>query len=204
VSVRGYLLAGGRSTRFGADKLRAPFAGRPVAAWARDCLTAACGGPDRVHAVGPDPAALAWLGLPVVRDVDLADGPDAHRGPLAGIVAAVADAGGYLLAADMPAVTPQILTALAAAGARRPACVTALGHLQPLAAWWPGACADVLRTVVEGGERRAVEAFLAVGGLALSLADLGLDESQAWRLGSVNRPDDLPPLEARFVADHRP
>lgn len=106
-SIVGVLLAAGRSSRFGSDKLLHPLAdGTPVAVAAAANLVAAC---ERVIAVvRPGNDELAGLLHATGCDCVICPSADAGMGySLAAGVAASPHAGGWVVAlADMPYITP--------------------------------------------------------------------------------------------------
>jgi molybdopterin-guanine dinucleotide biosynthesis protein A len=115
VSVAALVLAGGASTRFGADKLAADLDGRPVLAHA---IAAVRGITNPVVVVlAPDvPIPRAAEGCLVVRDTE------EHGGPLAGLAAgldavvalpAPAPEIAVVVGGDMPSLVPDVLELLA-------------------------------------------------------------------------------------------
>jgi molybdopterin-guanine dinucleotide biosynthesis protein A len=131
----GIVLAGGRATRFGTDKLLAPVDGRPLLHRPLEALAAICREVVLVVGVhGIPPLPPLNVPLRIVRD----DEPGA--GPLAALVTglqeAVADTA-IVVAGDMPSLVPALLQDLA----RRAAA--------------PGVDAAVL---VEGATRRPLPA----------------------------------------------
>lgn len=118
------ILAGGASSRFGADKLTARLDGIPVLEHA---LRAVAQVADPVVVVvspdAPSPSVPAGLGVEVVPARDLV----AHQGPLAGLVGGLAALGSWadsegegaapdvvlLVAGDMPSLVPGVLALLA-------------------------------------------------------------------------------------------
>ena len=86
---RGYVLAGGRSRRFGSEKARAVLRGRPLILHAADLLATICGDVTVVTAVD---RGFEDLDLRTIFD-EVED-----RGPLGGLHAALADAGSGLVA----------------------------------------------------------------------------------------------------------
>jgi len=115
-AARPVVLVGGRSRRFGRDKLREPWGGdgrmlveRPIAAL-REVL-----GP-RVLGVGSAHASVRGLFEEWIED----DAPD--RGPLGGIATALRRARGevLVLAGDLPAIDAAVLQSILAAAASGP------------------------------------------------------------------------------------
>jgi len=110
--VTGIILAGGRSTRFGGDKLAAEIGGRPLLHLAIDAVAAVV---DVVVVVvgadAPDPGLPADLPVPVV----LARDAVAGRGPLAGLAAGLVAAShplALLVGGDQPRLRPLLLREL--------------------------------------------------------------------------------------------
>ena len=101
--VTGIVLAGGRSTRFGADKLAVDIDGQSVLDHAIDAVASIAG---EVIVVG---AAQAG------RDVRTVDDPEPFGGPLqalaGGLAAATADRA-LVVAGDMPTLVPDVLRLL--------------------------------------------------------------------------------------------
>lgn len=115
--IAGLLLAAGRSTRFGGDKLLAPLHGRPVLHWSAAAIAAEV---DVLYVVvppRPDSAARveALAGIPAA----LVEHPGRDAGMAssicAGVAALPADAEAVVIAlADQPRVSPQVVRALCA------------------------------------------------------------------------------------------
>lgn len=129
----GVVLAGGRSRRFGRDKLAEPYGDgvllhRPVAALREIC--------DEVVVVlapdAPEPA------MPAGADVVFARDAEADTGPLVGVVAGLEAARGawaVVVGGDMPDLQPAVLLEMLRAGHETGAVVVALsdaGDARPL------------------------------------------------------------------------
>lgn len=188
------VLAGGRSTRFGADKLAVPLDGRPllhhavaaVAAVAREVIVAGEAGP---------------VELPAIAGVAVRRVPDAmaRGGPLAGLESALQHGGrdvALVVGGDMPALVPAVLQmlvdALVDADAAEASALVHEGRRQPLPiAVRAAAAADAARRVRESGDS-SLQAMLA----RLAVREIG---EPAWRrldpaaasLRDVDRPADL-------------
>ena len=116
------VLAGGTSSRFGADKLAADLEGRPVLEHA--LRPAAAVAIPIVLVVGPDDP-VPWLPADLGADVVLARDAVAHQGPLAGLAAGLAALPhrgdvAIVVAGDMPTLVPAVLELLAGVLARDP------------------------------------------------------------------------------------
>jgi molybdopterin-guanine dinucleotide biosynthesis protein A len=199
VSATGIVLAGGRATRFGADKLAVQVDGRPLLH--RAILAVATVSDEVVVVIGSDgarpplPADLE-VRVRVVRDA-LAGG-----GPLAGLAAGLAAARGRLaivVGGDQPWLSSAVLAELLlwlgreAEGPLLDAVALVEGGLvRPLPAALRVATArPVAQALVDGGSRR-------LGGLFEHLR-VGTLEPERWRvldpdgasLRDVDTPEDL-------------
>jgi molybdopterin-guanine dinucleotide biosynthesis protein A len=154
-SVAGIVLAGGRSTRFGSDKLRETYRGRPLLHHA--IAAAAEVSDDVVVVMGP---AADGHGLPtgarLVHDSTEGEGPLA--GLHAGLLAAVRSDVAVVVAGDAPDVPVAVLRALIASVEDGPATASALGTPSgpspvPIGLrTWPAA--DAVHTLLHVGRRR--------------------------------------------------
>lgn len=115
--VRGVVLAGGRSTRFGAEnKALATLDGRPLADRAVSAVAEATDGAP-VLSVATDTQADRLTGALQHREVETVYDSAAHAGPLAGLAAAVEAADApwlFVCACDMPLVSADSVGALTA------------------------------------------------------------------------------------------
>ena len=179
--ANGYVMAGGGSTRFGADKARALFAGQPMLSRMYHLL---CGITGRVRVVAPL-GRYEDLGLQMIED------RWPGEGPLGGIITALLDAresgsdAGWnvILSCDMPFLTPEWLAFLLARAAASSALavvpLSAHGR-EPLCACWRTSAVDEIQTAFAGGMRRVNDA------LKLLHAEV-LDEADWKRFDSVGR-----------------
>ncbi len=105
------VLAAGRGTRFGGDKLMAPCAGKPLGRWVLDAVAEA-GLPPGLIVTGPDGVSYAegWIRL-------INPAPERGLGSSLALAAQLALARGarslLVVLADMPLVTPGYLRELA-------------------------------------------------------------------------------------------
>lgn len=183
---RSAVLVGGRSRRFGRDKLREPWAGSEGGTWLVDqprlALARATGGP--VWAVGDcDPDVAARF-----------DGhlPDEHpgAGPLGGIVAGLRGASRILvLSGDLPMISARAVEAILAAAREAPEAEAVLacdahGEPEPCIGLYRAAALRVLGTVPLAGKTPSLLNLLR----ELSLRTVPLPETE---LRNINELTDL-------------
>ncbi|MEW5991244.1 MAG: molybdenum cofactor guanylyltransferase [Chloroflexota bacterium] len=192
-NVTGIVLAGGRSSRFGSDKLVAELDGRPLLHHAIEALAAVT---ERIVVVAaPD----ANPNLPGGLDarVRIVHDPEPFGGPLAGLaagLAAVETATALVVGGDMPRMVPAVLRRLATTtGPTRPAVHLEIpGRLHPLPMAVDVEAAGQSAVVVLGRGDRALRELLAeLHAVAIpALVWLVLDP-RAATIVDVDRPADL-------------
>ena len=104
-SAAAIVLAGGRATRFGHDKLATPYRGRPLLEHTVQRVAAVC--EDVVIVIAPGAPEPQVVGARIVRDAREGEGPLA--GTVAGL-AAVDAALSVVVGGDMPELAPAVLT----------------------------------------------------------------------------------------------
>jgi molybdopterin-guanine dinucleotide biosynthesis protein A len=193
LSRMGFLLAGGKSSRMGADKAFLEFRGGTLLERALAVIGHVC---PRVAMVG-DPAQLSNYGF-VVADVYLG------CGPLAGIHAALLHSSAELnlmLAVDMPFISEGLLLYLLSVAEESGAVVTVSRTgkgLQPLCAVYRREFADVADRALRAGEYKIDATF---AGLPIriieegELAQAGFSERNFF---NVNTPEDRRTAENSF------
>lgn len=178
--MTGLVLAGGKSTRMGADKATLRWHGERLVDRAVRVLQACCA---EVLVASGDGQRLTGLSVPQIADAV----PDA--GPLGGLVAGLQAAAHELVAVvavDMPHADAGVLRRLADRWDGQAAVVPRTGaRLQPLHAVWSRAAEPHLRALLDHGERSVTTAAERLGAL---LVDAG-----AWGpfAQNINRPEDL-------------
>jgi molybdopterin-guanine dinucleotide biosynthesis protein A len=192
-AVSGVVLAGGRSARFGRDKLIEAIDDRPLFQHAVDALGALTNDVIVVAAPGVD--------LPIEGPVRLVHDAAPYEGPLAGCLTGLLTAREPLVVVaggDMLSLEPAVLGLLVRALAASPADAAFLdyrGRRQQLPfAVRTGAGTDMARRLATEGERR-------LGALAERLTARVLREDE-WRpldpeartLRDIDEPGDLPPV----------
>lgn len=196
----GAVLAGGRSRRFGRDKTTVPVDGVPMIERAVAALEGVCSETIVVSSRTDTPEGR-WRIVPDSR-------PD--RGPLAGIEAALSEAGGkgpetdgsavLVLAADLPLVDANAARELAVAFRSAPPSIDAVAAsrggadpaFEPLFAVYRRRCLPVVARLLDEGRAAAQELFEAVEGRTVRV---GGDVASV----NVNTEEDLARAEARLA-----
>jgi molybdopterin-guanine dinucleotide biosynthesis protein A len=191
--VTGIVLAGGRSKRFGSDKLALEVDGRPLLHLAIAAVAAVAGRLIVVAAPGVEPPIPAAL----MNRIAIVHDPEPFGGPLVGLAGALVEVEtgtAIVVAGDMPRMVPAVLARLAGAvdGSRRAVNLEVPGRVQPLPMAFNAAAA-----------RQAATAVLARGGRSLRdlLGELGATSIPApvWlaldpagaTIVDIDRPGDL-------------
>ena len=191
-AAEGFVLVGGRSSRFGSDKAAHAIDGRPMALLVAEAIRPCVAS---VTLVG-DASKYASFGLPAITD------RTPRSGPLGGIVAALDHACAPLcliVACDMPRVGSAPLAALLREAARTGADAvvpkTGDGRLQPLCAVYAKRAAPPLARALRDGTRKVAD---ALGGL--DWKTFAVEDADAFL--NVNRIGDLKTL-GRLAASGR-
>ena len=176
----GAILAGGLGRRIGGAKATVQLCGRPLIAYPLRAMSLVL---DEVMVV-----AKADTELPDLIGVTVWMERDPVHHPLIGILEALAGAGGrpvLVCAADLPFVTPELISTLIANRGHSDAVLAASsGDPQPLLGLYEPSAASSLARALAGGLHRTRE---AVGTLSPSLVEVGDPDL----LFNVNAPEDL-------------
>jgi molybdenum cofactor guanylyltransferase len=186
----GVVLAGGLGRRLGGAKAIVELRGRPLICYPLEALAAVL---KQVAVI-----AKADTPLPSLPGVTVWIEPRAPRHPLHGIVEALGLAGGrpvLACAADLPFVTPALVSSLAFAdpGGAPAVIAVSAGEPQPLLGCYQPEAAHPLAAAARDGAR-VREAVDALGPRLVEMGDPEL-------LFNVNVPEDL--LQAAAILDHR-
>ncbi len=181
-----YVLAGGKSTRMGADKAFLELGGTTLLARALDLARSVAHG----ACIVGDPQKFGAF-APAVEDVFH------DQGPLAGIHAALQASSAELnlvLAVDLPFVEAKFLKYLAAQARATPAVVTvprAAGGWQPLCAVYRRSFAEVAERSLRAGRNKIDRLFAEVETRALEETDLSRLGFSAEMFRNLNTREEL-------------
>lgn len=166
VQIAGLVLAGGKSSRFGAPKGQAMLGEASLAVHVGRAL--------QVHV-----SALAIAGdkpEPDLNAIALFDPPGAPQGPLAGVLSGLewAQRGGFNWLATAPCdaplipgdLVPRLLAGATISGARLTLAATSEGW-QPLCALWRTDLAEELRAALAEGRHPSVHRFAEAAGVCI-------------------------------------
>jgi len=183
--LTGLVLAGGRSTRLGQDKVELPVHGQPLLTRTARLAARFC---SRVVVSGRNPADLG-LDLPWLPD----DAPG--HGPIGGILTGLTHLGGPLLvlACDLPLLDEATVARLVEHRSHRPEGTvittflqSATGFIEPLVAVYEARAQSHLAGALAAGERKLARALPEAG---RHLIPYGPDEAHVFF--NVNYPADL-------------
>lgn len=177
---------GGQSRRMGRDKARLPWAGEPLAVRVANRLRAATG---RVVLVGGAGRGYEDLGWPWFPDPPGLEG----RGPMAGLLAALALAERVLLlACDLPDIEPWLLQRLIAAAGSHPVAIPLReDRLEPLCAVYGRAAVAHARASLAHGSGRMSDLLQVPGAITIPGLALGPVGELSYQLRNVNDSSNL-------------
>lgn len=185
--IQPVVLVGGKSTRFGSDKLRAPWSamGEPRRLLVERPLNA-------LRAVFGPRAAIVGECHPSIPPLADAVIPDQHPGigPIGGIASALAAWGGpvFVLAGDMPNIAPAHILRILEAARARPAAAAVLAstdRLHPCLGLYRPSALNALRAAIARADHR-LAAAISPG----AVFPVPLDPDAA---ANINSPADFPP-----------
>ncbi len=197
VGIAAIVLAGGASSRFGADKLAADFNGKPVL---HHALTAVATVADVIVLVIPPDASQPPVPPGLASRIVLTHDNALHQGPLAGLAAGLAACPpdteiAIVVGGDMPTLQPAVLRLLADALAANPTLSAATLEADPPSALPMAVRPSVAAPAVEvllAENRRALRGLLAaVPSVIVPAAQWRALDPDARTLRDIDTPEDL-------------
>jgi molybdopterin-guanine dinucleotide biosynthesis protein A len=201
--VRGYVLAGGGSTRFGQDKALAEIDGKPMLTRMRELLACVA---TEVRVVAT-PGKYASLGIETIAD----QWPG--EGPLGGIITALqrteADDSrcqwNLMVSCDMPFLTREWMVFLSqrASQSKAQAVLPRSQHgLEPLCACYKTNAGGALQTAFDAGVRKVTQALQQVKTEVLDEADWKRFDSEGRLFWNMNTPVEYAEARRILKTDH--
>ena len=194
-SAAGIVLAGGRSTRFGSDKLAVLHRGMPLLHHAVVRFAEVC--PEVIVVLAPEaaePSMPIGVRVRVVRD------PTEGEGPLAGLHAGLLSAAGsewaLVAGGDMPDLQTAVLLEMLRVAAESPGNAVALQDgdaFRPLpCVVRTGPALDAAHMLLHAGRRRLRELLHALRTAVIDEPTWHMLDPDARTLLDVDTPEDLP------------
>jgi len=199
---RGFLQAGGGSSRFGRDKALVEFAGKTMLQRTGELLASVCDEVSIVAPAGKYPNA-AWPVLP-----DRWPG----QGPLGGILTTLStmwssDSGAawaLIVSCDMPFLTQEFLAFLwehAFTSHAQVVVPQSAGGLEPLCACWCASAAAGVQSAFDSGVRKVTDAMKRLPMEVLDESAWKRFDTEGRLFWNMNTPEDYE--EARRILDTR-
>jgi molybdopterin-guanine dinucleotide biosynthesis protein A len=186
-SVTGFILAGGKSSRYGSNKALIEVDGTRLIERAVRVLKSIF---QEVIVLTNTPADYAFLNLPMVEDIIKGLGP--IGGIYTGLKTMSADAG-FFVACDMPFLNEALLRHMVEARGNFDAVVPRMGWMiEPLHAIYTGKCIPPIKDAIDSQEYQIFKCLNR-----LSVKYLDEEELRAFDPGlqsffNINEPKDLP------------
>lgn len=185
------VLAGGRSARFGRDKLAEPIGGRPLLDHAIEAVQAVA--TDVVVVLAPGSTRAVPHGVVIAHD-DVAD-----EGPLAGVIAGLRALPevievAVIVGGDMPTLRPAVLALLVRTVGEDPGIAAAVldaGGPMPMAVR-RAVAATTAETLFADGERRLHGLPERLGSAVILASAWRALDPDAASIRDIDRPSDLP------------
>lgn len=158
--ISAYILAGGKSSRFGENKALYNYDGMPLVQRVVETVRSVI---PQIGIIANQPDLYAFLGLPVHTDII------PGLGPLGGIYTALHNASTqyvFIAACDMPDISPRIIEYMITVKDNHDVTIPWNdGFYEPLHAIYSRSCLPVIEDVIGRDERR-VSAFLEIEAVA--------------------------------------
>jgi molybdenum cofactor guanylyltransferase len=176
-AISGAVMAGGRSSRLGANKAFLKLRNRPVIELVLEQVSALV---SPVQLIANSPSEFAYLNIPAVPDIR------PGCGPLSGIHAALSlSSTDYVLvvSCDLPLLTPQILRTLLCSYPGHDITLYKHALFEPLCAVYRRTCLPALEELMDHQEYRIIDLFPT-----LSVNVIRTDQKEMFQ--SINTPED--------------
>jgi molybdenum cofactor guanylyltransferase len=191
-SVTGIVLAGGRSSRFGSDKMAADYRGRPLLLSSIEAVSTVADEIVLVLAPEADPPGGLAAGIRIARD------PAAYGGPLRGLAAGLASVTtdlALVAGGDMPRLSSSVLRKMCRTIESSDVDAVALlegKKRRPLPLVLRSRVRETVDELLERGERSLKSLLEAVRVSDIPEATWRSIDPDGGTLHDVDRPEDLP------------
>jgi molybdenum cofactor guanylyltransferase len=145
--ISAFIIAGGKSSRFGEDKALFKYRNKPLIEHVIDAIRPVM---SRITIIGDNAERFAYLGLPSYADLI------AGLGPFGGVYTAMQKADTeriFVFACDMPGINSGLIRHMTAITGKFDAVVPVIdGYYEPLHAIYSKSCATSIETRIRNGE----------------------------------------------------
>lgn len=183
--ITGIVLAGGKSSRMGADKGLLPFRGKPLVAWATGLLSGYC----RQIIISSNNPDYKAFGYPVISDIY------SNSGPMSGIASCLAvseNEVNLVLTCDMPFVDASVIEALIrqAGSATFVIPIDERGFEEPLCAMYHKNSLPLIESSIRAGSFRMTSLF-RTGGVKYLPTDMYSKPFDSRWFTNINTPGEF-------------
>jgi molybdopterin-guanine dinucleotide biosynthesis protein A len=155
--ISAFIIAGGKSSRFGEDKTLFKYRGRPLIELVVEAVRPVI---PAIAIVADDVKKFGYLGLPCHRDIV------AGLGPIGGIYTGLVKSGTgrtFMVAADMPHLNPDLIRYMISMSEGYDVTVPVVGDwYEPLHAIYSRSCRSAIERHLEKGDRQIITFFREV------------------------------------------
>ena len=200
--VTGLILAGGKSSRYGANKALVEVYGTLLIERVVRVMKAVF---EEVILVTNTPEDYSFLDLPMVEDLIRG------LGPIGGIytgLATISTDAGFFVACDMPFLNAGLLRHMVKSRKGFDAVVPRMmgWMFEPLHALYTKNCLSVIKSVIDEHEYQLARCFQKIRVRYMDEEELRSFDPELWSLFNINKPQDLPstPPRASSMKDRLP
>ncbi|MCU0847459.1 MAG: molybdenum cofactor guanylyltransferase [Spirochaetes bacterium] len=189
-SASAFILAGGKSQRFGSNKAVSILDGKPIISHVIDAVYSVI---KNISIIANKPEDFRFLNLPVYQDLIM------DIGPLGGIYTALslsATRKSFIVACDMPGIEPRLIEWMVMESSGYDIVVPLLnGNYEPLHAVYDRSCLPATGKIIHDGGRQPAALYSQVKTRAVTLEEIKkfADPSRIFR--NINYRSDLHPVK---------
>jgi molybdopterin-guanine dinucleotide biosynthesis protein A len=185
--VTGLILAGGQSSRYGANKALVEVGGTSLIERVVRVMKAVF---EEVILITNTPEDYSFLELPMVGDLIRGLGP--IGGVYTGLATISTDAG-FFVACDMPFLNAGLLRHIVKAREGFDAVVPRMGWmLEPLHALYTKNCLPAIKSLIDSHDSQIARCFQKVRVRYMDEEELRAFDPELWSFFNINKPQDLP------------
>ncbi len=196
-TISAFILAGGKSRRFGDDKSIFMFRGRPLIEHVVEAIQQVIG---HIAIVGDVSGKFAYLGLPSYEDIK------AGIGPLGGLYTALQKAETdriFVFPCDMPGLNTGLIRYMSALdiGSHDAIVPVIDGFYEPLHAVYSKSCLDPMESHIREGSRQIVRLLKKINIRVVTEKEISVYANPRTVFRNINFQDDLNDLQPNITGD---